>query len=178
MIATATSPLGEMASPSGPSPTTTRSVMRAGLSSRSTTLTVSTLPSDDPAPPMSAVSAILPLGATATLYGHWPVGKSSLLYVTLSPLTSSSDTLWALNLAAMARLPSGVKATCVTLSPIATVSSTFTSVPLTESTLIVPSARLVTSARLPAALMLKPDGCLPTVTVAASFGGLALRSMT
>src|SRR5258705_9785230 len=54
----------------------------------------------------------------------------------------------------MARLPSGVKATCVTLSPNATVSSTFTSVPLTESTLIVPSARLVTSARLPAALKL------------------------
>src|SRR5262249_18090865 len=67
MTATATSPFGEMASPSGPSPTTTRSVMRIGLSSRSTTLTVSTLPSEEPAPPLSAVRAILPLGATATL---------------------------------------------------------------------------------------------------------------
>ena len=43
------------------------------------TLTVSTLPSDAPAPPLSAVSAILPLGATTTLYGHCPVGRSSLL---------------------------------------------------------------------------------------------------
>ena len=73
IIATATSPLGEIAKPSGPSPTTTRSVIRGGLSSRSTTLTVSTLPSDWPLLPLSAVRAILPLGATATLYGQSPV---------------------------------------------------------------------------------------------------------
>jgi hypothetical protein len=55
---------------------------------------------------------------------------------------------------------------------------TLTSVPLTESTLIELSPRLATSAILPDGLMLSPDGCLPTVIVAASLGGLALRSMT
>src|SRR4051812_29424884 len=60
-------PLGLIAMPSGPSPTTTRSTMRGGLASRSMTLTVSTLPSEDPMKPLSAVSAILPPGLTATL---------------------------------------------------------------------------------------------------------------
>src|SRR5215467_14700222 len=60
-----------MASPSGASPTTTRSMMRGGFASRSMTLTVSTLPSELPELPLSAVSAILPLGATATLV--WPL---------------------------------------------------------------------------------------------------------
>ena len=46
------------------------------------------------------------------------------------------------------------------------------------STLIVPSARLATNAMSPFGLNDRPDGCLPTVTVCASFGGLALRSMT
>src|SRR5262249_49000941 len=64
------------------------------------------------------------------------------------------------------------------MSPISTVSMTFTSVPLTDNTLIDLSARLVTSARLPAGLKLRPDGCLPTVTVSASLGGLAFRSRT
>ena len=77
MTATATSPFGLMASPSGPSPTTTRSMTRGGCASRSTTLTVSTLPSEPPASPLSAVKAILPPGATATLNGHSPVGRSS-----------------------------------------------------------------------------------------------------
>ena len=67
MTATARSPFGEIASPSGPSPTTTRSMMRGGLASRSITLVVSTLPSDEPAPPLSDVSAILPFGVTTTL---------------------------------------------------------------------------------------------------------------
>jgi hypothetical protein len=42
-------------------------MMRGGLASRSITLVVSTLPSEDPAPPLSEVSAILPLGDTTTL---------------------------------------------------------------------------------------------------------------
>ena len=68
--------------------------------------------------------------------------------------------------------------TCATLSGIATVSVILTSVPLIDSTLIELSARLATSAILPSGLKLRPDGCLPPVMVAASFGGLALRSMT
>ena len=79
MTATATSPFGLMASPSGPSPTTTRSMIRGGCASRSMTLVVSTLPSEAPALPLSAVKAILPPGATSTLYGHSPAGRSSLL---------------------------------------------------------------------------------------------------
>src|SRR3954470_21839445 len=35
--------------------------LRGGVTSRSTTLTVSTLPSEEPAPPLSAVNAIFPL---------------------------------------------------------------------------------------------------------------------
>jgi hypothetical protein len=59
--------LGRNGESSGASPTTTRSMMRGGFASRSMTLTVSTLPSEAPALPLSEVSAILPLGATATL---------------------------------------------------------------------------------------------------------------
>src|SRR6202041_790235 len=58
------------------------------------------------------------------------------------------------------------------------VSVTLTSVPLTDSTLIELSARLATSAILPDGLMLRPEGCLPPVTVAASLGGLAFMSIT
>src|SRR5262249_3469462 len=91
---------------------------------------------------------------------------------------SSSESLGALNLVASARLPSGVNSTCETMSPISTVSMTFTSVPLTDNTLIDLPARLVTRARLPAGLTLRPDGCLPTVTVSPSLGGLAFRPTT
>ena len=98
--------------------------------------------------------------------------------MTLSPLTSSSATLWAANLVASARLPSGVNTTCEISSPIAMVSITFTSVPLIDSTLIDLSARLATSARSPVGLKLSPDGCFAPVTVPASLGGLALRSIT
>ena len=69
MAATARSPFGHIASPSGPSPTTTRSMMRGGLASRSITLVVSTLPSDEPAPPLSEVSAILPFGRHHDIVG-------------------------------------------------------------------------------------------------------------
>jgi hypothetical protein len=91
---------------------------------------------------------------------------------------SSTDSLDAGERAASARLPSGVNTTCETLSGNVRVSVILTSAPLIESTLIVLSPRLATSAILPDGLMLNPDGCLPTVMVAASFGGLALRSMT
>src|SRR3954451_1482063 len=91
---------------------------------------------------------------------------------------SSTEILCAANLTAKARLPSGVNTTCATLSGRATVSVTLTSVPLIEITLTELSPRLATSAILPSGLMLSPDGCLPTVTVFASLGGLALRSMT
>ena len=91
---------------------------------------------------------------------------------------SSTDTLCAGNLTASARLPSGVNITCATLSGIAMVSVILTSVPSIESTLIELSPRLATSAILPDGLMFSPDGCLPPVRVAASLGGLALRSMT
>ena len=67
MAETARSPFGDIAIPSGPSPTTTLSMTRGGLASRSITLTVSTLPSDEPAPPLSLLSASLPLGVTTTL---------------------------------------------------------------------------------------------------------------
>ena len=60
----------------------------------------------------------------------------------------------------------------------AIVSITFTSVALTESTVIDLSARLATSAMLPDGLKLRPEGCLPPVMVAASLGGFAFMSMT
>jgi hypothetical protein len=75
-------------------------------------------------------------------------------------------------------LPSGVKTTWETLSPMAIVSVTLMSVPLTLSTEMELSPRLATIAILPSGLKLSPDGCLPTVSVAARVGGLALRSMT
>src|SRR5262249_61786520 len=62
--------------------------------------------------------------------------------------------------------------------PMSTVSITLISVPLTDNALTDLSTRFATSARLPVALKLRPDGCLPTVTVLASLGGSALRSMT
>src|SRR5581483_4355108 len=58
------------------------------------------------------------------------------------------------------------------------VSVILTSVPLTESTLTELSPRLATSAILPSGLKFSPDGCLPPVMVAASFGGSAFMSMT
>src|SRR6516165_8518876 len=89
------------------------------------------------------------------------IGSSVLVGVTLSPATSSTVSLWAGNLTAKARFPSGVKVTCETLSPIGTVSISLTSVPLIDSTLMDFSSRLATSARLPAGLMLRPEGCFP-----------------
>src|SRR4051794_41585106 len=80
---------------------------------------------------------------------------------------SSTETLCAGNRTAKARLPSGVNTTWATLSGMATVSVTLTSVPLIESTLIELSPRLATSAILPDGLMLSPEGCLPAVLVAA-----------
>src|SRR6267378_6110130 len=47
-----------------------------------------------------------------------------------------------------------------------------------RSTLIEPSARFATSARLPARLIDMPEGCLPAAIVSISFGGLTVRSMT
>ena len=82
------------------------------------------------------------------------------------------------NLVASARLPSGVKATDATSSPIGTVSTTLTSFPLIESTVIDLSARLVTSARFPARLIARPDGCLPTSTVPIWLGGEVFRLKT
>src|SRR5205809_464199 len=59
-------PLGLIAKPSGASPTATRSMTRGGVASRSMTLTVSILPSEPPAKPLSTVRARLP----ALLVGH------------------------------------------------------------------------------------------------------------
>ena len=79
---------------------------------------------------------------------------------------------------ASACLPSGVNSTVETPGPIGIVSITVTCVPAIFNTLMVPSARLHTSAILPSGLNDRPEGCLPSVTVCASFGGLDLRSMT
>src|SRR5207245_1089441 len=65
--ATATSPFGLIAKPSGASPTTTRSITRGGFCSRSMMLTVSTWPSGAPEAPLSALMPILPLGVTSML---------------------------------------------------------------------------------------------------------------
>ena len=68
-----------MAKPSGESPTTILSITRGGLASMSITVTVSTLPSERPAAPLSAASASLPSGVMSKLYGHRPTGTSSLV---------------------------------------------------------------------------------------------------
>ena len=65
--ATASLPVGLIARPSGASPTTTLSITRGGLASRSMTDTVSTLPSEPPALPLSAVRASLPSGVMSRL---------------------------------------------------------------------------------------------------------------
>src|SRR5437879_7109683 len=61
-MATAISPVGLMAKPSGPSPTTTWSMTRGGVASRSITPTVSTFPSAEPELPLFAVRASFPFG--------------------------------------------------------------------------------------------------------------------
>ncbi len=65
--ATAIWPVGLIANPSGASPTTTRSITRGGVVSRSITLTVSMWPSDPPAFPLSAVIASFPSGVMSAL---------------------------------------------------------------------------------------------------------------
>lgn len=60
----------------------------------------------------------------------------------------------------------------------ATVSISVTCLPAMRSTLTELSARLATSARLPARLIDRPEGCLPTVSVSISLGGVVLRSIT
>src|ERR1700761_3012787 len=87
-------------------------------------------------------------------------------------------TLLSGDFTAKARLPSGVNSTCDTPGLICTVLICVTLVPSIFNTLIVPSARLHTSAMSPFGLNDRPDGCFPTVTVEASFGGLAFMSMT
>jgi hypothetical protein len=74
------------------------------------------------------------------------------LYVTFSPSISSIATLWFGNLLASARRPSGVKRTCETDSPIATVSISVTFRSAMRSTLTELSARLATSASVPRAV--------------------------
>ena len=86
--------------------------------------------------------------------------------------------MWAANLVASARLPSGVNATDATSSPIATVSTSLTSLPLIERTLIDLSARLATSASVPALLIASPDGCLPTSRVPIWLGGFVFKLKT
>ena len=101
--------------------------------------------------------------------------------MTLSLSIASTAILSTADLTARARLPSGVIATAETLSapvPIVTVSVTLTSLPAIDSTEIDPSSRLQTSASVPAALIARPDGFLPSVRVAMTAGGLAFRSMT
>src|SRR5258708_6402435 len=99
-------------------------------------------------------------------------------YVNFSPSIASTAALLLTFLEAKARVPSGVKATAETCSPIATVSTTLTSCPWMERTVMELSALLATSARLPARLIAIPEGCLPPLTVAISAGGFALRSIT
>ena len=88
-----------------------------------------------------------------------PVGS------TLLPSTDSTTIRLSPSRVTSARLPSGVKATEATSSPMATVSISLTSLPWIESTLIDLSARLATSAMSPARLIASPDGCLPTSMV-------------
>ena len=90
---------------------------------------------------------------------------SCLASVTFRPSIVSTAILCAGNFVTSARLPSGVKATEATSSPMATVSISLTSLPWIESTLIDLSARLATSAMSPARLIASPDGCLPTSMV-------------
>lgn len=98
--------------------------------------------------------------------------------MTFSPSISSIATLWFGNLLASARRPSGVKRTCETDSPIATVSISVTFRSAMRSTLTELSARLATSASVPARLIDRPEGCLPMASVSISFGGVAARSIT
>ena len=60
----------------------------------------------------------------------------------------------------------------------ATLLATVTVLPLIVRTLTVLSARLVTSAKVPARLIAMPEGCLPSWSVAITAGGYAVRSMT
>src|SRR5216683_4854773 len=104
---------------------------------------------------------------------------------------SSNATRLAPDLTARARLPSGVIATAEGIAGGAawlpedaaglatdTVSTSFTVLPSIDSTLTESSARLATSASVPARLIAIPEGCLPTSTVAIWTGGEVVRSIT
>src|SRR2546428_11378708 len=58
------------------------------------------------------------------------------------------------------------------------VLTTLTWVPLRVATVTELSARLAIRTSVPALLMAMPEGCLPTVTVSTSVGGLTCRSIT
>src|SRR5216683_6165237 len=93
---------------------------------------------------------------------------------------SSTASLCALYRATSACLASGVMATAAASSPAGNVMVliTLTCVPVMVATVTELSALLATSTSVPALLMAMPEGCLPTVTVSTSVGGLACRSIT
>ena len=119
---------------------------RGGFWSRSITLTVSTLPSAEPAAPLLATSAILPFGTMSRCMGRhrsaYRLFVGDLLAINLQERDLVDDGLMASALVLSAEI-----ATCATLSPIAIVSATFMSLPEMVRTVIELSARLVTSAR-------------------------------
>ncbi len=90
----------------------------------------------------------------------------------------STATLLTRFMTAKARLPSGVMATPATSLPIGTSATTFTLVPSIDRTVTPLPARLAINISLPVRAIDSPEGCLPTVTVSISFGGVAFRSMT
>jgi hypothetical protein len=50
--------------------------------------------------------------------------------------------------------------------------------PEIDKTLTLLSAQLLTSARFPARLIARPEGCLPTCSVVITAGGEAVKSIT
>src|SRR5262245_34809144 len=106
---------------------------------------------------------------------------SRLVYSTLLPSTDSTEILWSPSRVTSAVFPSGENVTWLgpdLSSPSATLPIVVSALPETEKTETVPSARLATSASVPARLIETPAAPLPAWCWASTLGGEALRSIT
>ena len=177
-MVTARSPFGLIARPSGESPTVTWSMTRGGLASRSITLTVSTLPSEPPPLPVSAVSASLPSGLIDDVVGKDPGRQVALVVGHLVAVDRQQRDLVGGRFDGERALAVGGdrdRGNLVGRRSDRHRIDDLNVLAVIDSTEIVPSARLATSARSPFGLIAMPEGCLPTVIVPITAGRACLQ---
>ena len=164
--------------PSGVWPTVMVSTTRGGFAVMSIRLIVSASP---PPRPMLPTAAYVPSELMSMPYGRSPALRSRLVYSTLAPSMDSTEMRSSPSRETRAVLPSGLMATWLTpvlSSPSFTVPAGAMVFPLMVKIETVPSDRLATRARVPCRLMETPAGPLPVSSVAITWGGDALRSIT